>query len=196
MNDNPDDIAPLGPQLSDELKQFAAELTRLRPRDDRLDRERLAFLAGQASVAAKPTRRVRLLGIPLESRAWPGAFAAMTSIAAALFVALLMRPDISTVRPTVAAGGAHDVAKQFVNERRDQNGVLSTQDARLGDMETRLAELQRSRGDRGAASTPDDHSGIPVLTPNAWHQLINETESARPSQRDATGLMQNQGVNS
>ena len=82
------------PNLSDELQHFAAELARLRPREDRLDRERLAFLAGQASVAPAPSKSLKTLGLPLESRAWPAAFAAMTAIAATLLCMLLTRPEV------------------------------------------------------------------------------------------------------
>ena len=38
------------PATPQELKSIEATLSALRPRDDRLDRERLVFLAGQASV--------------------------------------------------------------------------------------------------------------------------------------------------
>ena len=38
------------PEDPHELKSFEAKLAALVPRDDRLDRERLAFLAGQASM--------------------------------------------------------------------------------------------------------------------------------------------------
>jgi hypothetical protein len=87
---------------SAEMKQFEAALAALTPRTDRLDRDRLMFLAGQQSIESarsnlpspigRGTQRVpggegkRRLGT------WPAAFAAMTVVAAALLVMLISRP--------------------------------------------------------------------------------------------------------
>ena len=71
------------------LEAVEAELASLRPRDDRLDRERLIFLAGQASVGGRSAAR-RLVAARW---AWPGACAGMTAVAATLLVALLLRPE-------------------------------------------------------------------------------------------------------
>ena len=71
------------PVLSEELQTFASELARLQPRSDRLDRERLAFLAGQASVA---DARLNLAGpaqLRTQSRVWQAAFAAMSAVSPA-----------------------------------------------------------------------------------------------------------------
>lgn len=76
-----------GEELPPELKAVEAELADLCPRDDRLDRERLVFLAGQASVAGRPGPRV--------AWAWPASSAAMTGVAATLLVMLLARPEPS-----------------------------------------------------------------------------------------------------
>ncbi len=62
-----------------------AELAGLRPREDRLDRERLIFRAGQASVAGRQAGIVRW--------AWPAVSAGMTAAAATLLVMLLVRPE-------------------------------------------------------------------------------------------------------
>jgi hypothetical protein len=75
-------------ELPPELKAMEAELSALRPRDDRLDRERLVFLAGQASTADRPA---------MGRWAWPAAFAAMTAVAAGLLVALVLRPEPEVV---------------------------------------------------------------------------------------------------
>ena len=75
MNDEPDDAEQLGPQLSDELKRFAEDLSSLRPSDDRLDRERLAFLAGQASMATGNTQSLSDSSSWRRHQAWPAAFA-------------------------------------------------------------------------------------------------------------------------
>jgi len=75
-------------ELPPELEAIEGELRSLRPRDDRLDRERLAFLAGQSSVIGRPTGRGAAA-----RWAWPGACAGMTAVAAALSVALVVRPE-------------------------------------------------------------------------------------------------------
>jgi hypothetical protein len=67
------------------MKAVEAELAALRPRDDRLDRERLIFLAGQASVAGRWGR--------VSGWTWPASFAGMTAVAATLLVMLLARPE-------------------------------------------------------------------------------------------------------
>ena len=79
----------VGEDLPPSLKSIEAELAALSPRTDRLDRERLIFLAGQESVAGGNARPAKHAG----RWAWPGAFAAMTAVAAALLVMMLLRPE-------------------------------------------------------------------------------------------------------
>ena len=76
-------------KLPPELQALEAELALLRPRADRLSREQVLFLAGQASVLGRdPVRRDG------PGRwAWPTAFAAMTVLAASLLAVLLFRPE-------------------------------------------------------------------------------------------------------
>ncbi|MGD0384265.1 MAG: hypothetical protein ABSA77_12140, partial [Thermoguttaceae bacterium] len=96
---------------SAEMKQFEAALAALTPRTDRLDRDRLMFLAGQQSILIASKQKSPLptnlrfvpgdgqgeggtIARPIRSRtlAWPAAFAAMTVVAAALLVMLVVRP--------------------------------------------------------------------------------------------------------
>ena len=92
--------------LPPDLKAIEAELASLSPRTDRLDRERLIFLAGQESVLAKggmkgtvPFSLRENRDSPLRENRdsprlfWPAAFAAMTTVAATLLVMLLLRPE-------------------------------------------------------------------------------------------------------
>jgi len=71
-------------ELSAELKSLEAELAALVPEDRRLDHSRLWFAAGQASLR-------RRAGVA--ARAWAAALAAMSIVAAALAVALVIRPE-------------------------------------------------------------------------------------------------------
>ncbi len=72
-------------KLPAELKALEAQLAALVPRADRLDRDRLMFLAGRASAgdATVPSRSVA-------RRALPAAFAAMTGVAVVLAVLLVL----------------------------------------------------------------------------------------------------------
>jgi hypothetical protein len=74
-----------GPERSPQLQAFEAQLAALAPRDDRLDRDRLMYMAGQASVAeAREPRHER------QRWAWPaslGAFAGAAAASLAIFVA-------------------------------------------------------------------------------------------------------------
>ena len=73
------------PQLSPHIQALEAQLAALRPREDRLDRERLMFLAGQASVVQshRPAFARR-------RRAWTVSIGA--TVAAALLLSLVLRP--------------------------------------------------------------------------------------------------------
>jgi len=70
-------------ELPVELKAFEARLAALLPRADRLDRDALLFEAGRASTEDRPRHRW----------AWPSAFWAMTTVAAALLAVVLLRPS-------------------------------------------------------------------------------------------------------
>jgi hypothetical protein len=95
--------------LPPELKAIEAELASLRPRTDRLDRERLIFLAGQQSVVGGQISTAKHAG----RWAWPAAFSAMTAVAASLLVALLVRGEppveVRIVKVPVEAGGNGEV---------------------------------------------------------------------------------------
>jgi hypothetical protein len=91
-------------EIAPALKAFEAALASLVPRADRLDRDRLMFLAGQQSRVstahqyqsgaglrswwAKPTLRIR------STWAWPAAFSAMATVAAVLAILLAIRPAV------------------------------------------------------------------------------------------------------
>jgi hypothetical protein len=83
-------------EKQDELKSFEAALAALLPRTDRLDRERLMFLAGQQSISASHghiTAGQFSSGTQgKRTWAWPAAFSVMSAVAATLFMMLLLRP--------------------------------------------------------------------------------------------------------
>jgi hypothetical protein len=181
-------------QLSNDLQQFAADLSRLLPRDDRLDRERLAFLAGRASVAPSPSKSFKPLGIPLESRAWPTAFAAMTAIAATLLCILLMRPELPGTSSIASDAPVQD-GRKVSSERVNGRAVLTISDVHLTDIETLLAKLDANQSLEASSASPNDGITSPVFTPSAWKQVIRETESAKPLRRESSGSPHFQGVN-
>lgn len=74
---------------SPELRAFEARLASLAPRSPAIDRDRLMFEAGRASVRVTP-QRIRW--------AWPTAFSAMSALAASLFLALVLRPPMVVER--------------------------------------------------------------------------------------------------
>lgn len=86
--DSAERLTPRDEDLSPGVKAFEAELASLLPRTDRLDRDELLFRAGEISGAAKAVRASRRRSV-----AWPGALAAMTTVAASLLVMLLVRPE-------------------------------------------------------------------------------------------------------
>ena len=94
------------------------------PRADRLDRQRLMFLAGQASVAGMTgPRSVRAGWV------WPSAAAAMTAVAATLLVMLFCRPAPRVVYKTVylpAVSSPHNVVQP---ERHRQIAPVEGEDA-------------------------------------------------------------------
>jgi hypothetical protein len=81
-------------ELPPDLKALEAKIAALRPRTDRLDRDRLVFLAGQAS-----TRGVA--PISYARWGWPVSFSAMTALAASLLLMLITRPEPRVVERVV-----------------------------------------------------------------------------------------------
>jgi hypothetical protein len=140
------------------LKAFEAALAALVPRGDRLDRDRLMFLAGQASVGGILSETATAEGAPgvspvpgkihgQEARAmrrwaWPAAFSAMTAVAATLFVMLLMQAGPPSVVNAVPEGTGIDknrVVQQGPGPEAPPAG--EQQDSRLpGSSETPLPE--------------------------------------------------------
>jgi hypothetical protein len=192
-DDNPSDLSSW--ELPRELKSFEARLSALSPRDDRLDRERLAFLAGQASVIHDSDRPTKVLGLRLGSRGWPTAFAGMTVVAASLLVALVMQPDAAK-HPTSFVNRALNEAAPPASELADGRAVLTARDAQWGDVEVRLAQLAADRVNSRELPPSSDDRDVPVLTPNSWQRVIGEGKPLAPSPSGASNDSQYRGVNS
>ena len=199
---NPGSEKPAGHvpwELPKELKSLETGLAALSPREDRLNREQLIFLAGQASVDATKQRPISLFGLNLDATVWPRAFAAMTAIAAALFVMLLTRPsttDVSSPTPVseVASGNRPiESRRQTSSESGDvRAAVLSAGDARGGDIEQLLERL----GEGYAGTMSDDDRDRPALTPAAWRQVIGDGESPGLPADESSSLPMYRGINS
>ncbi|MCC6127026.1 MAG: hypothetical protein IT426_18865 [Pirellulales bacterium] len=133
---------------SEGLKAFEAALASLVPRADRLDRDRLMFLAGQQSrtgfqpvenAGAMPTLAVGMSetsgksqhahgrrghGTPASRWAWPAAFTAMTAVAVALAILLAIRP----AGPIAGPDGTSIVANANDTKRMTPNAHSQNQD--------------------------------------------------------------------
>jgi hypothetical protein len=167
--------------LHPELQSFEARLAKLSPRDDRLDRERLAFLAGQASLAAG--------GADLSAHdwrrhpGWPAAFAAMTALAATLLAMLIIRPAVTNGPPTasrdIESSDRFGTTPQRPLERTFDGiaGALTAGDAIHGDIEQLLAAPAQER-----AIWPDEvlHDTHPALTPAGWQRVSDELQPHAP----------------
>ncbi len=195
---NSDDKLTAGPQaweLSPELKPFEAQLSALDPRDDRLNRERLMFLAGQA-IAGTKDEQPKFLRMNLERRAWPAAFAAMTAVAATLLVMVITKPESAVLRPLPGGEAARNDVAQIWADRDDGRTILSTMDAHLGDVEELLAKGEFLNAAADAASTPNESRGARLLTPGRWHEVLNESESVGGSSDGASNDPLIRGVTS
>ncbi len=187
---------PIDWDLPEEFKLLETQLKSLSPRPDRLDRERLIFLAGQASVEDD-----RALPSELQpSRwAWPASFATMTAVAAALLLMLLTRPSnvpmtlapadelapIESFRPTLATDQTSRILGQ---------NILSSAPNQLKQIEQLLASDSlpaESSVDAGSAREWMDHR---MLTPTSFQMLLDEPTRPGPSPLDSSFLSPEAGA--
>ncbi|NLS92372.1 MAG: hypothetical protein GXX96_09430 [Planctomycetaceae bacterium] len=129
------------PERDNELAAFEARLGAFRPGASRLDRDRVMYLAGRG--AALKERR-----IGRDRLAWPSAFAAMTTVAAVLLVALVVERQDGGTR---SFGPAVDLAHSTDSKPTARQAVQSTSsssnpDHPTSDLDTLLAQLPTGRG--------------------------------------------------
>jgi hypothetical protein len=144
---------------------------------------------------ANSSRSGFLLGVPVESRAWPAAFATMTAIAASLFIALLVRPNTIQLPTSMTTGSnTHRPAPLSIELQRNQE-VLAVRDAHSDNFETRLAGRATKQASQDFLLHTFDNE-TSVLTPGSWQQLIGDPKSGDPTGSGAFAHPRNQGVNS
>jgi hypothetical protein len=176
-------------QITADLQPLEARLASLSPRPDRLDRDRLMFLAGQASVTAGIAERTTTAGPTRQGQAWPLAFVA--AVAATLFVMLMVRSE-KPLPP--ASAPPTEVNSRLALDRRAERSVLSTRDAHSTDIDELLARDEARSDDRGSTAEPFEYRSVPILTPTSWSRAILDSDSLDSSPSGASDLLQNQGA--
>ena len=189
-----------------EMTPFERDLAALVPRVDGFDRERLIFLAGQASaMRSLQDRRSRFA-----RWGWPAAFSAMTAVAAALLVALCLRGPATTQvaggtnKPEVqhVAAGPTRVASESAD--RETSAVADAapswlgswlaiappgnlesgiDDAALAEADPALWAEMRRHG-IGFRRTGEPVSCAPVVvaeSPLTYYELLNRLQGRRPT---------------
>jgi hypothetical protein len=180
-------------ELPAKLQSMEARLRKLTPRDDRLDRDRLMFLAGQASVESVSSDEARVLGSPFNPRVWPAAFAGMSSVAAALAVMLVLRSDHTA--QLHRADVVQTESTRFRPAGPSDYAMLTTRDAHLGSIDRLFAQKEMQGPDSVEATTTSaEDEGIPILTPARLHDLFDDSKSVDRSFNGAARIRLIQGV--
>jgi len=138
------------------LKAFEAELAALRPRLDRLARDRMMFAAGRQAEK----RGQKTVLTPFSRWAWPAAFAAASTVAAVLALILVVAPPTRVVeRPVPAppqpAPGGLAVDQQPGNRTAEAPRQEPTHAARRAEELPRFRRMQAELVERILADKPD-----------------------------------------
>jgi len=161
-------------ELPAELKAFEARLASLSPRAPRFDREALIYEAGRASVLAGSDGP--MAGSRRWSRwGWPASFGSMTTVAAALLVVVLIRPEPPVLVKYVRITDNH--AKPA--ERPDENLPSATPAENLpGEPATGVLVQE----DTPIDSAPFDQRRFSILAAVLGHGGDSETAPQRRRQ--------------
>jgi hypothetical protein len=184
-------------ELPAELKAFEARLAALSPRDDRLDRERLMFLAGRASAEVRLSAPADTVRLPLGQYGWPAAFVTMTAVAATLLAMLIARPV--AIRPTavhvadspLAAPGGAGRAHGLMNS---SSGMLSASDVHRRNIERLLSSTGSATG--GPSESVVEEKDRANLTPAAWRQVIDRSQAIVPRTNESSRILNKLGATS
>lgn len=203
MNEN-------NPNLSKHLKAFEAELVSLRPNENRLNREQMIFLAGQASVSNAESGSSKLLGMNMESKAWPAAFAAMTAIAAMLLVMVVQVPqNLVNASPTPSQKTTvleepPQIAKDsripesspaIAHNHVSNRNILTVSSARFGNLETLLAASASYRPEQ-SDSNETINKNHPKLTPANWNHFFQDKQPSISFPNKSSSHIHSLGVHS
>lgn len=104
-------------ELNDELADIEAALATVGPGPSRLQRDRVMYLAGRASVGPATQRTGT-------AWAWPAAFGAMTVVAATLLVMVVAQPQAHMADHTERAVESQPLAADGVTPSEDLDGSM------------------------------------------------------------------------
>jgi hypothetical protein len=173
-----------------ELAAWEARLGAFRPTASRLDRDRVMFLAGRASVECERSHVARPAGW-----AWPVALASMTAIAGSLLVALIMQQLGDTSPPVPGSPGsvARETPHASVQDRgeapgdRDNREVPAAQPQRVfwPRTETLIARSQWTDDDDGMLAQSANSRGFEQAwesecPPGSFGPPLGSAPSRRP----------------
>ena len=158
-------------ETPDELRAIEAQLGGLSPREDRLDRERLVFLAGKASVDAAERSSSHW--------AWPTSFAAMTALAATLFVMLLVRPTPSPSDVPPEQETPVDVRRNFAERNprlKIRDGITTATAYRESELNELLyGNTQLAANGAQPSGAIEEQLHRSMLTPSSWNELFEDS---------------------
>lgn len=167
MNDQSKD-QPLW-QTPADLKSLESQLGTLEPREDRLNRERLIFLAGQASAE-----------LPSKRWAWPASFAAMTALAATMLVMLLSQPTVVPPALPAAERSLTEIRQDFAQRHPPRTRPQGITTATLF-REEELEELLHGQSklvvsfDTTSENFEEEQLRRTILTPSSWNELFDDS---------------------
>ena len=153
-------------QTPADLKAFESQLSSLEPRADQLDRERICYLAGQASVNQPSTRW-----------AWPSSFAAMTALAATLLVMLINQPTISPTEKLTAGKSLAEIRSDFAKrhpQHAHPQGITTATVFREKELEELLygQSTLATTSNEPATILEVEPSQRTILTPSSWSEFF------------------------
>ena len=179
----------------EKLSELEAALAGLLPRADRLNRDRLMFLAGQASAESKisqPPARAQATW-RMSAWAWPAAFATMTGVAATLLLALCIRPAPQVVErfveqvakaPAAPREAAAAVVSDKVEDKVEQDLPPSSMVAALPDWLTWGLSPQLDQSAGHEDSYPEIRNQVLLYGLGSWNPQVSAVSAAGGAQEE------------